>query len=436
MSLRTKIICIFVILFFLIFGLLSATYYVGSAQKQNNAVINIAGRQRMLLEQITLQTLKYYFISKDNNSDADIIINELNVSRKGFEEGLHALKYSGKINLSMYSKNPEYVSIPSVAGDAYKQLLAVEGIWNVYVAKIKDVVDDKDKTASLRAILDLNPVLLDEADKSVLLMQKQFDQDQQRLLRLQLIGLASVSLFIVVSLVIFFYILINPIEEIIEKVNSSHNPCCKPDRSAKRKPFMQPREIFLLNETFDKLTKNNEELLVKSNIDELTGVLNRRGFYNSILPMLHLAKREKACVAVMIIDIDHFKKVNDTFGHLVGDRVLKLVASIISQNIRGADVFGRYGGEEFLVFMSQIHECNLLYTSEKIRQLVEKETSVDIPVTVSIGVSAGLLKYDVDKEFEALVKQADTCLYKAKGNGRNQVVITEKSSICQITMAD
>ncbi|MHB1382486.1 MAG: GGDEF domain-containing protein, partial [Thermoleophilia bacterium] len=163
------------------------------------------------------------------------------------------------------------------------------------------------------------------------------------------------------------------------------------------------------------------KLAILSTTDELTGLLNRRGFFQSIKPLLHLAQRNGNHVSFLICDLDDFKKVNDTHGHQAGDRVLKQVANVLKSNVRASDVVGRYGGEEFVICFSTIGKNSVIRMAEKIRESVRSETAGDIPVTISIGIAGSKLGQDVDTDMEKLIRRADDYLYQAKNKGKNQV---------------
>ena len=122
-----------------------------------------------------------------------------------------------------------------------------------------------------------------------------------------------------------------------------------------------------------------------------------------------------------MIDIDHFKKVNDTYGHQFGDKVLKYVAATIKSNIRASDVLGRYGGEEFVVFLSSIEPASLQMVGEKIRTAVSNGNSGKGHVTISIGLCQNLIRNHVDSELEELIRIADEKLFEAKNAGRNRI---------------
>ncbi|MEF9425655.1 MAG: GGDEF domain-containing protein, partial [Candidatus Mariimomonas ferrooxydans] len=182
-------------------------------------------------------------------------------------------------------------------------------------------------------------------------------------------------------------------------------------------------ELEILGETLRRLWYESKQLTAQSFTDSLTSLLNRRGLTHSINILARLSERNKYTVGVMMIDIDHFKQINDTHGHQKGDEVLKKVAGIIKGKIRASDIVGRYGGEEILVFLPEVKSEALTDTAEKIRSGVEKGTEEDIPVTISIGCTKGLIRGDVEKELAGLIKTADECMYKAKEAGRNRVVV-------------
>lgn len=167
----------------------------------------------------------------------------------------------------------------------------------------------------------------------------------------------------------------------------------------------------------------NQNLESIATIDSLTGVLNRRGLEDAAFKMQGICKRINLNMAILVIDMDHFKKVNDKYGHLFGDEVLKDLTQTIADILRSGDVLGRYGGEEFLVFLPNTNEKDATNLAERIRIGVEKALYTvnhkTIKGTVSIGVADSVRAgYD----FKGLVAAADSALYMAKNSGRNRVV--------------
>jgi diguanylate cyclase (GGDEF)-like protein len=182
-------------------------------------------------------------------------------------------------------------------------------------------------------------------------------------------------------------------------------------------------ELKLLGGTIQRLWKQNRQLAILSNTDGLTGVHNRRGLFLSLRTMGHLAQRNKSKIGLMMIDLDHFKQVNDRFGHQRGDDILRRVASIIKERIRISDLMGRYGGEEFLVFLSPVELDGLLVLAEQIRQRVADSIVDGLGATISIGLVHGHLNGgEVGGELDRLIQIADQRLYRAKAAGRNCVV--------------
>ncbi len=177
--------------------------------------------------------------------------------------------------------------------------------------------------------------------------------------------------------------------------------------------------LFLLMLSY-RLTQNMASIAL---MDGLTGVVNRRGLEDAAHKMQGICKRINLSMTVLMIDIDHFKKVNDKYGHLVGDDMLRHLAKVITDILRSGDVLGRYGGEEFCVCLPNTIEKDAAGLAERIRLGVENAPLIDrkhkISVTVSIGVADSVR---VGYDFEALVLAADNALYQAKNAGRNRVV--------------
>lgn len=173
---------------------------------------------------------------------------------------------------------------------------------------------------------------------------------------------------------------------------------------------------------------------VAARVDPLTGLANRRAFLaDGDTITRHQFSRGRP-VAVFLIDLDHFKAVNDKYGHAMGDRVLKLFAEICGEKLRASDLVGRLGGEEFAVLISDATRDNAFLVAERIRtafqdagRMVEGEP---LAATLSIGVA---ISQDPEQNFETMLSQADQALYRAKGRGRNRV---ELAPLAGLDMSD
>ncbi len=176
-------------------------------------------------------------------------------------------------------------------------------------------------------------------------------------------------------------------------------------------------------------SKYTLKLLKKQSIkDPLTGLYNRRFLEETLPKIISSANRRHSKVGFLMIDIDHFKKINDTYGHDIGDKVIQTISSVILNSIRESDIAVRFGGEEFLVILNNIHSINdVLRVAEKIRKTIEKTKCPTVKKTIKKTVSIGASLYsDNCQNVSECIKNADLALYKAKNNGRNQVVIFDE----------
>jgi diguanylate cyclase (GGDEF)-like protein len=158
--------------------------------------------------------------------------------------------------------------------------------------------------------------------------------------------------------------------------------------------------------------------------DPLTGLLNRRAFRTLAEDAMTYHRRYRRPIAILMADIDHFKRVNDTFGHAAGDAVIKTIGGVIVSAVRTTDKVARFGGEEFVVLLREIEPDAALLLAERMRQQVEamvvRHGEEDVRVTLSLGVA---LVDDCDRDVEALIERADAALYEAKRRGRNRARI-------------
>jgi|GEM_PF-1609356 len=174
------------------------------------------------------------------------------------------------------------------------------------------------------------------------------------------------------------------------------------------------------------LQKSQQQLAWASLTDELTGISNRRHFYQLGMDLQRQGQEQRGPLCIMYIDIDHFKRINDTYGHREGDKVLKRLANLLVESVRDSDHPARIGGEEFAVLMPDIDWRQCVEAAERIRQaLADEEFSLNghrVAVTISIGVA----ELHTGETIHRCVDRADRALYRAKAQGRNRVVSDEK----------
>lgn len=168
-----------------------------------------------------------------------------------------------------------------------------------------------------------------------------------------------------------------------------------------------------------------KQAVEKAYNDPLTGLNNRAAFDKSIEQEIDLASRHDHSLSLMMLDLDRFKQINDNYGHIVGDAVLKSFADCIMECMRSSDIVFRYGGEEFVILLrnTQIKGAKLL--AERMRENVENIKFDHNNIKLSISVSIGLAEFKDGDDRLTLVDRADTLLYKAKDSGRNKVVVEE-----------
>jgi len=165
-----------------------------------------------------------------------------------------------------------------------------------------------------------------------------------------------------------------------------------------------------------------QDLLELATVDFLTQLLTRRAMYQALESEISRCERGGPCFALMLVDVDHFKSVNDTFGHQMGDRVLQHIAQTLKGALRRQDVIGRWGGEEFLAMLPLTDKRKAMQAGERLRATVEAASLIDRGQPIACTVSIGVAAYGEDGDsLGSLLSTADTALYRAKSAGRNRV---------------
>lgn len=185
------------------------------------------------------------------------------------------------------------------------------------------------------------------------------------------------------------------------------------------------QELDNTNSEIESLRSELEIVKEASITDSLTGLLNRRAFDHELNSIIEVAEVYPQGMILLLMDLDHFKRVNDNFGHLVGDKVLRYTSALIKQHVDEKHIVARYGGEEIAVIMPNTHRDDALKIANKIRVALEKSRLQRKDNGESIGqvtISIGAAKLQATDTIDTLIGRTDECLYKAKENGRNQVI--------------
>ena len=180
-------------------------------------------------------------------------------------------------------------------------------------------------------------------------------------------------------------------------------------------------KVSLLEENSVQLRNKLEETQQKALRDVLTGIPNRQAYEERLAEEIARSKRYGAALTMVVWDIDNFKNINDTFGHAAGDRVLKVIASLLSERVRETDFVARYGGEEFVTLMPETELDVAMKVADKLRMDIEQTPFHFRDTRVPMTISAGLAQYQAEEIANNLFERADAALYKAKQAGRNQI---------------
>lgn len=195
------------------------------------------------------------------------------------------------------------------------------------------------------------------------------------------------------------------------------------------KPF-NPEELKYRIKIGERIIDLEDRILGMARIDYLTGLLNRRAFMERLEAEINRSHREALGLGIVILDIDHFKEVNDRYGHQAGDQVLQEAARCLQSTCRRYDFAGRYGGEEFIIALPGAGKEQTVQIAERVRQTISQcitylpQQNAQVSITASLGVA--FLKSGEIFTSDQLISAADTALYMAKNGGRNQVVVAGK----------
>ncbi len=359
--------------------------HIMTQQYKNAEKVNVAGRQRMLSQRISWLVMED--ISRNSNTNHIIVtdlLKQMQVAHEALSKG--NLKWSDDSPLkdefeAHYFQNSKSLSVsydnfsPSLDEEAKEFFAAVRN----YLSATNSV--ERNRYFSQMEVLSKQP-LLSKLHQAVHLFQLNGEK--------QVASLLNFAAFILITTLM----------------------------------VLLAEAFFIFRPAINRISKQREELLELAQTDPLTGCYNRRMFGSISVKMMENNKRQKAQSALFAIDIDHFKAVNDTYGHAAGDEAIRHVVRTILATIREGDLMGRMGGEEFSCYLSSINAEDSLKLANKIRLAVESShaTFNDIPIhlTISIGIS---IVRESDIQMQAVSERADEALYTAKNNGRNQCIL-------------
>jgi len=208
---------------------------------------------------------------------------------------------------------------------------------------------------------------------------------------------------------------LSDLESLIERLISEAHV-----RSKENEAFR--KQINEMSKEVEDLDKRLKRVALDANTDALTGIFNRRAFNQKLSEYL---RESKKTFSLIMVDIDHFKKLNDQYGHLTGDKVLKFVATLIGKNIRGQDYLARFGGEEFVIILPDTKLDSALCVANNIRSYLADQALYDSSNDMQLGrltLSMGVASRQLSDSAEKLIERADKCLYLAKSQGRNKAV--------------
>ena len=403
-------------------------------------------------EQHYLVKHTYEVINKKNNLLSLLV--DMETGQRGFI-ATNDKQYLEPYNKALAIYKIEFNKIKNLTNDNNSQQKRLSNIYLLMNKKINELNstiyynlhNEHSKAITLiksnfgKSIMDSIRYQLDlfENEEQKLLKQRE-DKFNDSLFYMRFVFLSITILLILVS--IFFGILVHKhlvipivkLDDIMSKTKDSgklpqnnidsNNIKITEIKNLTKSFFLMANKI----ETFTtELNISKNEAIQKSITDPLTLLFNREYMNIQLSKLISKSKRDNSNLALMLIDIDFFKKVNDTYGHLVGDIVLKKIANILNTKIRDIDMTVRYGGEEFIIILPDTNKLNAIHLAEKLNQIVSKIIFKELEnknITISIGVST----YIQNDTIDSLIKRADDGLYKAKDTGRNKVVFFDNTN--------
>ncbi len=357
-----------------IYAYLTTTEIIQS-QKTYAHIINISGKQRMLSQKTTLIAKRYY-------------------ETKDEELKSHLIELYNLMKQDHYEIVTTHMTSEQISAIYYHPPVNLNKKIEHYLELLSSFIKNMD-SKTLKEIESSSFELLPQINNTVYVFEHESNEKTKALMERELFILIG-TLF---TLVLEAIIIVIPAIRISSRKNS---------------------ELYRLVE---KRTKELEKLSVT---DQLTKLYNRRKIDNILTSEVDQARRYNHSFSLIIIDVDYFKKVNDTYGHQVGDYILQTISELFSSNVRKSDLVGRWGGEEFLIISQEKDLQKVLVFAEKLRELVE---NYQFDTVGNVTCSFGVAHFTQGDTIDSLLLRADVALYEAKDSGRNCVKINNRNNI-------
>jgi len=238
-----------------------------------------------------------------------------------------------------------------------------------------------------------------------------------------------IFIILAIGLFVFFLVFVMIINKVLKPINRLTQAILLFQQGEKQidEPLCNDDEIGLMTKLFFIMKRKQDEdyetIKKLALTDPLTKISNRRSFFDISEQILKLSRRLHSPLTLMIMDIDLFKKVNDSYGHDIGDEILVHLVRVVESHLRESDIFARYGGEEFIALLPKTNLAGGMKIAEIIRAQIEQSPYVNIEqsLSVKVTISIGLACFTEDNAIQKVIKQADNALYQAKEKGRNRV---------------
>jgi diguanylate cyclase (GGDEF)-like protein len=328
------------------------------------------------------------------------------------------------------------IDIDRTAADLYTSLSAsagneaLKGFWNKMAAEGQKHLDYWEQLKALAASNEL-PEAFEKPDQVILELQER--ADQIRALQAQWEQDQTVNSAFVIAYRLESYKLHPALRTMFQYFRPITDGKLPADKdldetninafvTALRKYGQSTPELELVGETLQRLWDQNKILSELALVDPLTSLLNRHGFFVMSQQMAYLSKRNHISIAILLVEVDSFKTINELHGPQKGDEILKAVGDTLKASLRRSDLIARYGGDEFIIMLPDTSEEGGVVVAQKLRSAVLDARPGGVMVTVSIGVAEGIMKEDIDQEYPMLIRYAEGNLIVAKTNGKNQVV--------------